>query len=788
MIAAHRVTPKRWPLVLAITFSAFTAHTQTTIPYYFAHIAAADVWRTTFTYINGTTQPVTCTTAFYSDSGSPLTLSFTGSLLSSTSDTIPPGAIVRRQTDAQPALPLVTGWALAQCNGPVKASALFRRYNGNVPLAEASVIAVTSPASRWVTYADQQTGLAYANPSASPATVTFTANDSNGSMLASKTLSLGPMTHGSQNLGPLFGLSTFQGSVTIAASTPIVSLSLNSDAAPIFSSLPSGEIHGTPAPGPATYYFAHIAAADVWRTTFTYINASTQPVTCTTSFHSDTGSPLLLTFSGAAASSVTDVIPAGGVARRQTDAEPALPVVTGWATANCTGQVKASALFRRFNGATPLAEASVIAMPTPASQFVTYADPSTGVAYANPSASPARITFTALNSNGAAVASANVTLAPGAHGSQNLGPLLGVSNFQGSVAITALQPIVSLSLNSEASPIFSSLPAGESYSFEISGAWHCGNDSCNWRTVRDLTDFDQKNHWMIDRGDGSGLPSVNLVVLSFVQPTKLLNLTTDSQTTNGIPTGMNAAIVNYFTSHNVRVMLSVGGATYTADWDQALSTSPAQLGINAANAAKAMGVGIEIDYENETSPNLTALQQFITAYRSVEPYDPSGADPAARLTIDLAAGDRSLIPLAQKATSDWLSGSTPQIDYANATVPNGQPDPTTAESNWQEHVDGRPSDKPPVPPLAPARFTIAVRTVLGTATEPECNKFAGSLLNTTAVFSQTVAPAGAGVTPGVLGYMLWGVEDKTPADCSGGAGVGAKNFNLPLPMPPLWRQ
>src|SRR3984957_11539423 len=102
---------------------------------------------------------------------------------------------------------------------------------------------------------------------------------------------------------------------------------------------------------------------------------------------------------------------------------------------------------------------------------------------------------------------------------------------------------------------------------EIYGAWHCGSDYCTWASVRDMTDFDSKNHWMIDRGDGSGLPSVNLVVLSFVQPTKLLNLTNDPQTVNGVPIGMNAAIVSYFTSHSVQVMLSVGGSTYVSDWD-----------------------------------------------------------------------------------------------------------------------------------------------------------------------------------------------------------------------------
>ena len=46
-----------------------------------------------------------------------------------------------------------------------------------------------------------------------------------------------------------------------------------------------------------------------------------------------------------------------------------------------------------------------------------------------------------------------------------------------------------------------------------------------------------------------------------------------------------------------------------------------------------MGVGVEIDYENNLNPNLMALEAFITAYRSVAPYDPAGANPAARESV-----------------------------------------------------------------------------------------------------------------------------------------------------------
>src|ERR1041385_9174569 len=253
--------------------------------------------------------------------------------------------------------------------------------------------------------------------------------------------------------------------------------------------------------------------------------------------------------------------------------------------------------------------------------------------------------------------------------------------------------------------VFHAAPA-HATPISVYGAWHCGNDYCTWGSVRDMTDFDVKNRWLIDRGDGTGQPSVNLVILSFVQPLKLLNQTTDSQTLNGVPRGMTADVVNYFKSHNIRVMLSIGGITYVDAWNQALATNPTQLGLNAAAVAKSLGVGIEIDYEENTSPNLTGLQAFIDAYRSQLPYDATGANAAARLTIDLASGDRWLIYLDRKATSDWLTSSNPVLDYANALVPSKQPtNASSAEGNWQEHVDGKSNFAPPILPLAPAKFT-----------------------------------------------------------------------------------
>lgn len=326
----------------------------------------------------------------------------------------------------------------------------------------------------------------------------------------------------------------------------------------------------------------------------------------------------------------------------------------------------------------------------------------------------------------------------------------------------------------------------------VYGAWHCSDDACIWGTVRSVAEFDSKNHWLVDRGDGR--PSVNLVILSFVHPVKLLNRTNDATTVNGIPRGMTPEIVNYFTSRGVRVMLSIGGITYTSAWDQALAANAAQFGRNAAAVAQQLGVGIEIDYEQNSGPNLAGLQAFIDAYRAILPYDASGANPAARLTIDMAAGDRWLIDIGRKATADWLRVGTPVLDYGNAMVPARQPRSASAAiTNWQEHIDGKAQFSPVYPPLAPAKLAVSLFIAEGSKVLPECRNFATSLQNSTGSWAQTVAPNGAGTTSGVLGYMFWaaerpstrGVTTQPPNTCEGGVGGGATALGIPVPMPAL---
>jgi hypothetical protein len=340
----------------------------------------------------------------------------------------------------------------------------------------------------------------------------------------------------------------------------------------------------------------------------------------------------------------------------------------------------------------------------------------------------------------------------------------------------------------------------------VLGAWHCSDDYCTWGRVRDVVEFDAMNHWLVDRDPSPavGPPSVNLVVLSFVNPLILQTRVAVQggavvgDPVAGIPVGMTREIVEYFTGHGVRVMLSIGGITYTDDWNAALAMGGRDLGLKAAAVAEVLGVGIEIDYEENTDPNLVELEEFIRAYRSVHAFDPAAAAMPRRLTIDIAAGDRWLIALNRKATADWLRGTDhplgqdPAIalDWANAMVPARQPSADKAIASWQEHVDGKPQYAPPVPPLAPAKFTGGLYLAEGSSVRPECTDCASSLLAATESYVRAVPPNGAGTTAGMLGWMLWaaekpstrGVGTQPPNGCEGGMGVAASKFEIPIPM------
>ena len=250
-------------------------------------------------------------------------------------------------------------------------------------------------------------------------------------------------------------------STTFAA--PVSSLTVTMTAS---GSITSGSVIWTDASGQIAltpiYYFPHLAIGGGWQTTLTYVNYSPQPVTCQTTFLSDSGDPLAVPFASGTVSSRTDSLQAGGTLHVQTQAE-AGSSVAGWARALCTGPVKASVLFRYYSNGVAQSEAGVNAMAAPAREFSTFAEINTGVAWANPSTAPATVTLAAVDATtGQSQGTATFNLAPNAHGAANIRDLMSLpSTFTGSIQITSTVPIVSLSINMEAFPVISSMPPGD---------------------------------------------------------------------------------------------------------------------------------------------------------------------------------------------------------------------------------------------------------------------------------------------------------------------------------------
>jgi Viral BACON domain len=459
-------------VALVVLGNTSTTYTDS---YYFPHLVVGGGWQTTITYVNYSPQNVYCQINFHSDLGDslriPLTPNFT---VPGFATVIEAGGTFHEETQSDPNTPLLEGWADAQCSGPVKPSLLFRLYSGGAAVSEASVGAAV-PASAFSTFAQigqrGSTGFAFANISTTTqATLTLTAFDSGGQMVATRNLSLGPRSHSAVTADQLFiGLASFIGSVRITSSVPIIALALNLEANPVFSSLPPAELPAVVIGSRVAYYFPHLVFGGGWQTTLTYVN-DFEMNTCRTGFYSDSGAPLSLSFSDQSGTTRTDMLNSHGTVHQETQAALDAPLVEGWAQVTCDSPVKASLLFRFYNSQGAVSEAGVNAT-VPFSEFATFAKTGgkgiTGIAFANPSTDlPATITVIGLNPVGLPLsnqAPATLVLQPRSHIAVTVDKLPGLLSLfsGGSVQIVSTTPIVALSLNFEDAPSFSSLPPAE---------------------------------------------------------------------------------------------------------------------------------------------------------------------------------------------------------------------------------------------------------------------------------------------------------------------------------------
>jgi len=207
--------------------------------------------------------------------------------------------------------------------------------------------------------------------------------------------------------------------------------------------------------------------------------------------------------------------------------------------------------------------------------------------------------------------------------------------------------------------------------------------------------------------------------------------------------------VNYFKDKGIYVIFSIGGESYSGDWDRALSSNAVQLAKNAAAVANKFGVGIEIDYETDSSGSLTQLDTFVKTYRSIIPYQAGNTpSPPSILTADLGAGTGYLSALSAKASS-WV-GSAPLVNWLNAMV-SGDPNGDNTQY-WQQHLDG--ANWANIPPLDP-KFLVGCLYASSGATN--CGSYSGTVLQKAVTWGQS---------KNIHGLSFWATGCPGPNNCA----------------------
>ena len=221
------------------------------------------------------------------------------------------------------------------------------------------------------------------------------------------------------------------------------------------------------------------------------------------------------------------------------------------------------------------------------------------------------------------------------------------------------------------------------------------------------------------------------------------------------------------------------------------------LGQRAAAVATQLGVGIEIDYEQNTSPNMAGLQKFITPTGRSIHTTPPAADPTARLTIDLAAGDRWLIDDRPEGDRGLAAHRQPG---ARLRQRDGPGPPAGASSG--DSATGRSTSTASRSTTRPSRRWRR-RSSPAASTSPRAARSGRSAPTTPhrcrrrrRAYVHDRRPNGAGTHRGHARLHVLGRgaavdarrDHAPPNTCEGGMGAGATALSIPIPMPALRQQ
>lgn len=234
-----------------IFITALIASAQTT--FYFPQIADGSqidgvFWKTTIFLTGSSTATGTITfTTFDASTRAPVNITFVDNsgTPASNGNTIPftigPGQ--SRKYVSTSGGRLAVGYATVSADASISGTAVFSEFSANgILISEAGVPSAAAYTSQLI-FVDTQsgfdTGVAYANPNSSPATISLQLLSSQGVAVVSSTQrSLAGNQHNSAFVSQLFSPPPFAGTMQITGDVPLAAVALRFSPAGLFTTLP----------------------------------------------------------------------------------------------------------------------------------------------------------------------------------------------------------------------------------------------------------------------------------------------------------------------------------------------------------------------------------------------------------------------------------------------------------------------------------------------------------------------------------------------------------------------
>jgi len=435
----------------------------------FAHLADGAIpgqnrsMKTSFTFSNDSIYTSIGTLRFYSNDGSPLTLTIGGKAVTSLPITVEAGKLVKLTTAGTGSVK--SGWALLTSDQPLAGTSSFSVSDTKGAVFTDVGVEESLLKSEFTLFADTKgnanTGIALVNPDAAAnLNLTLELYNPNGTLKKSRSLTLGPRNHLAQFLDELFagtpGITDFEGSLLVKGNLHFGGITLRSVDS-LLTSVPMVFAPNLRTVG-NQLEFPQVADGSDGSlkivTSVVLINNTDKLVSGSLDFVQSDGAPMVVSIAGHSGSSFPYSLPSKGATRFLTQAKSAIK--TGWARVSKDGPISGCAIYHILNQAgSPLTEVGISAAPrrsTLNALVDSIGNYRTGLALANVDEEEDEIdiSITLFNDAGSPLTKKTVSLPKGTQRPVFLDELFsdvtGIQEFQGRAVVSCSDAFVALTL------------------------------------------------------------------------------------------------------------------------------------------------------------------------------------------------------------------------------------------------------------------------------------------------------------------------------------------------------